>query len=746
MADETVRINFKSSGTEKLKSDLNGLKISFTEINQATELVSKAAEKLKQVYDFAKEGAKIQQLERVFANLASGAGKSSATILAELRKVSQGTISDFELMSSATKAAILGIPFDKIPDLLAIATSASAAMGESATKLFGDIVTGSARQSQQIVDNLGISIKVSDAYAEATRRLGHELNAAEKAQAFLNSIAEKGGGIISAVGDVSDDAATKFAQFEAAASNLWDNLSQATTNVVLPFIEQLTPMLEGLNEVAKKIKELTEGYKTYSTTIATAIDSSSSLEEYTKSLGEELEKAEMQLKGLLASQAWNKSADNQRNIELLRDKVTGLTLELKNAKTGTDNYSLSLKNFNIQLKDMTKNVAIIQLAQLEIEKTLKQTDIESRMTIIGRLHKSYKDTLEIYKKNQVIAEAMFKDGLTIEQLLAKLLSGEANLKEKRVVKILELLNKELETYDLAISKEESEILVLEASTDAIDKKSEALRKFLDTGKQVQSTLEDVSRIYFFNDEDIQFMNTAKTNLEDIGSLEFRLNSLVDERSAIEDRLAELSETQIVNASTYGEYLEQLVAKSEEEHYLKERLKQLDQDDLNITRQKVSTFAGPFASALAQSIGHANNLESALKGALNQLIAMVAEAAILSAVMSAFGGGGFGGLFKSFLGFSQGGRVPSGPIYAAAGMRMPYRGTDTVPAMLTPGEYVIPRSIVEQNQQLLGEMMKNKTTGSGNTYNITFPKGTYFMNESDVRKMLNDVLIKKSRYA
>jgi hypothetical protein len=82
----------------------------------------------------------------------------------------------------------------------------------------------------------------------------------------------------------------------------------------------------------------------------------------------------------------------------------------------------------------------------------------------------------------------------------------------------------------------------------------------------------------------------------------------------------------------------------------------------------------------------------------------------------FGGGGGGGGFlgqvggaisnagKS-LGFAKGGIVPK---YAANGMFVP-KGTDTVPAMLTAGELVVPRDTTSELQRFLA----NQNTGGSN---------------------------------
>jgi len=72
-----------------------------------------------------------------------------------------------------------------------------------------------------------------------------------------------------------------------------------------------------------------------------------------------------------------------------------------------------------------------------------------------------------------------------------------------------------------------------------------------------------------------------------------------------------------------------------------------------------------------------------------------------------GGGGVGGVLGQVgkaLGFAKGGIVP---LYAADGAMVP-RGTDTVPAMLTPGEMVIPRDMVGE----LGAFLSSQNSSDG----------------------------------
>lgn len=88
-----------------------------------------------------------------------------------------------------------------------------------------------------------------------------------------------------------------------------------------------------------------------------------------------------------------------------------------------------------------------------------------------------------------------------------------------------------------------------------------------------------------------------------------------------------------------------------------------------------------------------------------------------------GGGGGGGIVgtvvsagKSVLGLSHGGTVQ--PIYAAGGVSVPWqsRGTDTVPAMLTPGEFVVNAGAANRNRATL-EAINNGGSMGGNSITI-----------------------------
>jgi hypothetical protein len=158
--------------------------------------------------------------------------------LAKLDEVAQGTVSRASLIASSSKAVLLGIPADEIASLLEIARGAAVATGQSIEQAFNDIVTGIGRASPLILDNLGIVVKLEEAYSRAAEQLGKttdELTGQERAQALL--------------GEVLDNNLEKYREFTAAQDQLSSTLQRgaaAMTNAKNEAIALGTGLVQGI--------------------------------------------------------------------------------------------------------------------------------------------------------------------------------------------------------------------------------------------------------------------------------------------------------------------------------------------------------------------------------------------------------------------------------------------------------------------------------------------------------------------
>jgi hypothetical protein len=123
-----------------------------------------------------------------------------------------------------------------------------------------------------------------------------------------------------------------------------------------------------------------------------------------------------------------------------------------------------------------------------------------------------------------------------------------------------------------------------------------------------------------------------------------------------------------------------------------------------------------AQSLTDAVFEARNLGDALKNVAKNFAKMIFEYQMQRAVAGMFGA----------TGFARGGIVPAAPqlVYAASGAFIP-RGTDTVPAMLTPGEAVIDRGTTTRLKQILG----GGGSGGGSTTFTPPPVNVSFINQS-----------------
>ena len=187
---------------------------------------------LRKAYQLMNTAARFKEREIAFGNMAASHQMDSNKIIADLKRISRGTIDTMTLMEKAGTAMLLGIKADKLDELMKIARASSKVTGQTVSQAFSDISLAVGRQSRMILDNLGIIVKVEDAnkeYAATLKKVAGELTEAEKKQAFLNATMKAGEEIIRRVGDSADSAAERLQRYEAR----WKNISVTIGNVLL---------------------------------------------------------------------------------------------------------------------------------------------------------------------------------------------------------------------------------------------------------------------------------------------------------------------------------------------------------------------------------------------------------------------------------------------------------------------------------------------------------------------------------
>lgn len=178
---------------------------------------------VKKAWDLAGEAAQIQQQKTAFENLAESHNVNSNKIIASLKALSGRTLDTASIMKSAGAAMLLGIPADRLSRMMEIARASARVMGTSVKTAFDDIAKGIGRQSPLILDNLGITVKLSKAYADYARQQNITVAAmtdSQRKQAFLNAAMESGEDIIRRVGVQGATSAEKMAMLTVKMQEL----------------------------------------------------------------------------------------------------------------------------------------------------------------------------------------------------------------------------------------------------------------------------------------------------------------------------------------------------------------------------------------------------------------------------------------------------------------------------------------------------------------------------------------------
>ncbi len=210
----------------------------------------------KKALDMSKEAAAIEVQSKAFANLMASHGAIASSTVKELKKASKGTLTTFGLMTTASRAILLGISPDKLTKLMEVARAASKAMGTSVAGAFSDIALGLGRQSRLILDNLGIIVRTGVAYQKYADKIGVAVGALtdfEKAQAFQEEALRQGMKTVEDRGEDVEDFVDQLAQMQVMIKEFGQRISIIIKTVMGGIFELSTKL-----GVIDKIKDFLE--------------------------------------------------------------------------------------------------------------------------------------------------------------------------------------------------------------------------------------------------------------------------------------------------------------------------------------------------------------------------------------------------------------------------------------------------------------------------------------------------------
>lgn len=185
--------------------------------------------------------AAIRQLETSLDSIGIAAGKNLPLVAQNLRDITGQAISTEAALRATAIATTSGFSTSQLQDLTKVATGASIALGRNLPDALDRLVRGTAKLEPEILDELGIIVRLDQAtreYASTLKKSAKDLTQYERQQAFLTATIEQG--------------LNKYEKIaQSVTTNPYDRLSSAFDNLAksglgaINFI--ITPLIEFLS-------------------------------------------------------------------------------------------------------------------------------------------------------------------------------------------------------------------------------------------------------------------------------------------------------------------------------------------------------------------------------------------------------------------------------------------------------------------------------------------------------------------
>jgi len=197
---------------KQTKSSINsfdGFSLALTGINQGLELVGKAIQATKQVWNFAKEGAEIEMVKSRFDRLAASIGVTGDVLMGDLKQATSGLIDDLNLMTTAVDLMTLGLVKNREEAIRM--TKVASELGMDMNQL----VLTLTNMTTMRFDALGLQV---DGFDEKVKKL--EKSGLDAATAFREAFLQQAEEQIERVGSIAEQSISSFQRLETQINNV----------------------------------------------------------------------------------------------------------------------------------------------------------------------------------------------------------------------------------------------------------------------------------------------------------------------------------------------------------------------------------------------------------------------------------------------------------------------------------------------------------------------------------------------
>ena len=203
-----------------------------------------------------KSASQVDTLISSLENLGAASGKNLQLLATQIRDAAGGAIDLAQALRTASVGASAGFDSTQIAGLAEVATAAAKALGRDVGDAVDRLTRGAAKLEPEILDELGIFVRLDDASAKYAASLGvaaSELTRFQQRQAFTNEILEQGSRKFAAMGEGVE--ASPYDQLAATLGDLSRTFMNFFNSVLSPlagFFAENTVALAGFFAIITK--------------------------------------------------------------------------------------------------------------------------------------------------------------------------------------------------------------------------------------------------------------------------------------------------------------------------------------------------------------------------------------------------------------------------------------------------------------------------------------------------------------
>jgi hypothetical protein len=208
MADNELNIRLKvnddgSVVMDKFAQSIKNVEKNAQGMSQALNVIrydsivnlgQKALQAGRQFMELVEAGAKVKSIEDSFILVGKNSGVAIDELIKNLKKVTNETIDDSDLMKKAMRLMTEGFSADQITQIGAAARTAARLMGTDVSTAYGEMADSIVNLRERGLKTAGFIIDLDEAYAKQAKTLGvtkEQLNDYGKQMAIVNAVAEK---------------------------------------------------------------------------------------------------------------------------------------------------------------------------------------------------------------------------------------------------------------------------------------------------------------------------------------------------------------------------------------------------------------------------------------------------------------------------------------------------------------------------------------------------------------------------